>query len=131
MEKEYNTIFDFLKSITETKEDIDFNTQSIKSAYNTFMIDKYISMCNIYLGMANIMNKCYTVPADMHYEFYKSMLPKRKQFFEYVKKTKEDDDGIDAIKNYYEISRREAEDYYKLLDKDQIAEIKAKFDYGK
>ena len=129
------TIGDFLDSIMNTKDDLDFNNTAIKGEYNSFMIDKFISSVDIFLDVANAMNINYSVPKAMHYEFYKSVLPKRKMFFPYISKSKvkalHKKEDIECIKKYYEISAREAEMYADLLNEQQIKMIVDKYDFGK
>jgi len=128
--KEYK-LFDFLKGMTSTKENIDFSDASIRSSYSPYMIDKFVSMVNIFLPVANGMNKCHSLPKHMHYEFYKNVLPKKYVKFNYIKKQKEDDTAIECISKYYDISEREAKMYITMFTKDQIKQIVDKYDFGK
>jgi len=130
MDKDY-TIFDFLKGMTQNKEVLDFNDNSIQRNYSPFIVDKYVSMVNLFLPVANAMNKTRDLPKKMHYEFYKSVLPKKNIFFKYIKKKKEDDTAIDCIARYYEVSYREAKLYLSMFTKDQINQIVDKYNFGK
>jgi len=128
--KEYK-LFDFLKAMTQGKENLDFTNTSIKSNYSPYIIDKAVSMVNIFLPVANGMNKCKNLPKATHYEFYKSVLPKKNIQFKFIKKSKENDIAIECIANYYEISIREAKSYLFMLSEDQVNQIVAKYNYGK
>ena len=124
------TIFDYLNAIT-LKNDIDFSVEENRRAYAPFMINRFISMCDMYILLANEINK-YDVPKNVHFEFYKNALPKRKQFFKYIKKSKDvDAETKEMIAKYFECGKRDAELYSTLLDEDVIETLKRKFDDGR
>ena len=128
--KEYK-LFDFLKGMTSAKENIDFTDASTRSAYSPFMIDKFVSMINMFLPVANGMNKCKNLPKAMHYEFYKNVLPKKYVKFNYIKKQKEDENAIECVAKYYEVSEREAKMYISMFTESQTKQIVDKYDFGK
>ena len=78
-------LFQFLNAVTNDKEDLNFNDDSINKSYNPYMMNRFISMCDLYIPFVAEINK-YNVPKDVHYKYYLSLLPKRKQFFKYIKK---------------------------------------------
>lgn len=125
-------IFDILKKITETKEDLDFDNEEINKAYDIYMINRFISMSEIFLPLVNEINKIPNIPKHIHYNFFRFALPKRKQFFSYIKKGKEVNKiEKECIMNYYEIGKKEVDIYIELLSENQIKRIVKKFDYGK
>jgi hypothetical protein len=95
------------------------------------MINRYISMCDFYLPLVNEINK-YDIPKNVHYRYFLSSLPKRKQFFKYISKGKDvNKDDKEKIAKYFECGNREAEMYLEILSEDQVKTIVQKFDYGK
>ncbi|MFW6247424.1 MAG: hypothetical protein ACOC22_04625, partial [bacterium] len=80
-------IWDYLKSLT-SKEELDFNDDEVRKDYNPYIINRFVSMCDVYLPLANEINK-YDIPKEVHYRFYYSTLPKRNQFFKYIKGSKD------------------------------------------
>ena len=80
-------IFDYLNAMTQDKTTLDFSSDEVSKGYSQFMINRWISMVDVFAPFVNDMNK-YDVPKDVHYEFFKCFLPKRKTFFPYIKDRK-------------------------------------------
>jgi len=115
------TISDYLNNICVDKVPI---TEEDKS-YSPYMINRFISMSNIYIPIVNEINR-FQVPNVIHFQYMASVLPKRKQFFKYMKKKKEDNNfesNIECLSKYYEIGRKEAENYLNIMSKEQMKEI--------
>lgn len=123
-------IFDHLKNICYDKTRLsDFNVEE-KKTYNKYMINRYVSMANLFVPMVNEINK-YDLPDFAHADFYIDCLPKRKQFFKYIKKKKDNDkDKKEKISKYFRVGKKEAEQYLKILDDKIINEILESFEYG-
>jgi hypothetical protein len=125
------TLFEHLDNLTKNKIEYNVNDCLQTKNYNQYRINRFVSMCDLYIPLVNEINK-YSLPDDVHYNFYLKSLPKRKQFFKYISKIK--DNLIESKKNiakYFECSLREAEEYSYILTKKQIDEINKKFDGGK
>jgi hypothetical protein len=96
------------------------------------MINRYVSMINVFIPVVNQMNRMQNVPNEVHYEFYKSILPKKFIYFEYIKKEKDvNKNDIECISKYFEISIREARMYCEILEEEDIKKITSKYDYGR
>jgi hypothetical protein len=124
-------IFEFLNHMTETKEELDFSDPEISKEYDNYIINRYVSMCEIYIPMVNEINK-HDIPKENNYYFYHNVLPKRKQFFSYIKKPK--DLGImekRLVAHYFEVGIKEAEEYIKIMSEDELKELLNIFKYGK
>jgi hypothetical protein len=124
-------LFDYLNAMTEKKEELDFNNPEISSKYQPYMINRFVSMSEVFLPFVNEINK-YQVPKEIHYKYLFSILPKRKQFFKYIKSTK--DLSLQEKKilaNYFNIGMKEAEEYIQILDDSQIKEILEIYRCGK
>jgi hypothetical protein len=115
-------IFDFLNALTNGTQ-IDFDNDEIQSSYDVYQMNRWISMCEIYVPFVNQVNK-YKIDKDVHFEYFNSIIPKRKQFFSYIKKEKEYNlDALKYIAQYYEIGLKEAEIYYSMLNQEDIDKI--------
>ncbi len=124
-------IFDYLKCLTETKEDLDFCNDEISKNYQPYMINRFVSMAEIYLPFVVEANK-YDLPKETHYNFFKEILPKRKQYFSYLKKKKDIDlEDKKYIADYFQVSLREAEEYCNIMKDEEIKEILKIYKYGK
>ncbi|HON83974.1 MAG TPA: hypothetical protein PLI22_07590 [Caldisericia bacterium] len=125
------SLFDHLNNLTENKTEYDPMNDVQTKSYEPYMINRYISMCDFYLPLVNEINK-YDIPKNVHYRYFLSSLPKRKQFFKYISKGKDvNKDDKEKIAKYFECGNREAEMYLEILSEDQVKTIVQKFDYGK
>lgn len=129
--KTYEKPFDFIRAMTVDKDNVDFNISSNKTTYSPYLIDLIVSSIDFYLPIVNNINK-YNTPKEMHYEYYKSILPQKYIQFPYIAKKKDKNEkAIECIAKYYEISTREAIMYLEMFTEDQIKMIVSKFDSGK
>jgi len=124
-------LFDYLKAMTERNEDLDFSDDEVRSKYQPYMINRFVSMSEVFLPVVNEING-FQVPKDVHYRYMFSILPKRKQYFKYIKSNK--DVSLQEKKilaHYFKIGLKEADEYIKLLEMDQIKEILEIYRSGK
>ena len=115
------SIFDHLNNICIDKIPITENDKG----YQPYMINRFVSMTNMYVPMVNEINK-FQLPIETHFQYMASILPKRKQFFKYIKKSKETStygNDLKCLSKYFEIGTKEAEQYMNFLDKDKIKAI--------
>lgn len=126
--KKDSTIFEHLKYLSEVKKPFD---EDDSKEYKNYMINRYVSMCDLYVPLVNEINR-YDVPEKINYEYYVCIIPKRKQYFNYIKKGKDDfKTSRINIQRYFGIGSREANEYLKILSEDQIDQINKKFMGGK
>lgn len=123
-------IFDHLSNLTQFKKEVDFSNDEVKKSYVKYIINRWISMVEFFIPIVNQINK-FDVPEEIHYRFYLNVLPKRKIFFNYIKKNKElNEKEKKYIAHYFEIGTKEADIYINILDNDQIQEILNTYKYG-
>ena len=123
-------LFEHLNNLTNNKVEYDTNNELQTKNYKQFTINRFVSMCDLYLPWVNEIN-CHKYPDKIHYQYYLSTLPKRKQFFKYISKEKDDTkESKETVARYFEVGFREAEQYLTILTKDQINEINKKFKGG-
>lgn len=89
-----------------------------------------------HIELINELQK-YTIgqlsPRDV-YKLYLDVLPKKKTFDKYVKakgKSKYNDNVLEYLSTYFEVSKREVKDYLEMLSKDEVTEIIQKFGVDK
>ena len=110
-------LFDFLNQITYYKQPWDTFTDDDKAEFNTYMINRFISMNPDYVDVVNTIQKYPNCPTRLVYKFYCDLLPKKKSFFKYIKASSKNDlETIKAIAEYYQCSTREAKDYTNIID---------------
>jgi truncated hemoglobin YjbI len=131
-------IWHIIKSITETKEDLDFANDEVKKEYKIYNINKILSFVkaeiyiSTFLKIINEINKYRDIPKEVHFNYFKVTLLQQRQWFEYLKKAKDDinQETKDLIMQYYNISKSECENYLDILNKEQINKIVETFDGG-
>ena len=118
--------FDFVKSITYTKQDImnDLN----ESEYESFLVNRALSYHQDCLLYANEMNKRFEISARLQYHYLLNTIRKRKRFAKWIKPEKIDD--LKIVMEYYQVSRAKAEEYLNILSNREIEHIRKKMNIG-
>ena len=116
-------IFDWLGQITCYKKPWDSFTEAEQKTFNTFIINRFLSMRSSWTDMVNEL-QLYTMGIPMKngdvYKLYCDVFPKesRPAFMRYIKGKKEkkyDEFLLNIITEYYHISKLEATDYLDIL----------------
>ena len=115
-------LFDWLDNLTTGKKQFcEFKPEEQKT-YSIYQINRFVSMVEIYIKVINQINKYQDLTPEHHHNLLLSVLPKRKQYFNYIKKGKGSDlespDDIKNIMEYFECSKKEAMLYLNLLGND-------------
>jgi hypothetical protein len=125
--KKSSALFDFLNDITWDKQNILNNDN--KHAYSRFMITKFLSMHEPYLPIVDVyLNKFQGCLDDE--QFHKlciALIPKKKVFLKYingVSTINECKESVEVIKDYFEISERDAFDYYQIGGEQMVEKIR-------
>ena len=116
-------IFDWLGQITCYKKPWDSFTEAEQKTFNTFIINRFLSMRSSWTDMVNEL-QLYTMGIPLKngdvYRLYCDVFPKesRPAFMRYIKGKKEkkyDEFLLNIITEYYHISKSEATDYLDIL----------------
>ncbi len=118
--------FDFVKSITYTKQDImnDLN----KSEYESFLVNRALSYYQDCILYANEMNRRFELEVRLQYHYLLNTIRKRKRFAKWQKPLKIDD--LKIVMEYYQVSRAKAEEYLNILSENNIAVLRKKMNKG-
>jgi len=118
--------FDFVKSITYTKQDImnDLN----ESEYESYLVNRALSYHQDCLLYANEMNKRFEISGRLQYHYLLNTIRKRKRFAKWIKPTQIDD--LRVVMKYYSISREKAEEYLTILSDQEINILRKKMNKG-
>ena len=118
-----------LSSINHNKENIlrDRDEREEKQ-YAPYVINRCLSYFPDTIFLVNSMNCIPNVDKRMHYEFLLTSVRKRKRFSKWLKK--EQDERLDWIKEYYNLSDKKAREYISFLKDEQIEDIKSRTTYG-
>ena len=119
--------FDFVKSVSYDKKDLMVDEVEEK-AYQPFLLNKSLSYHQDSIFLTNEMNVRHGADNRLQYMFFLNTLRKRQRFSQwskpYISKK------IDTVKQYYQISIREAKDYVNLLSDKQVRELKNRMKTG-
>ena len=119
--------FDFVKSVSSEKKDIMVDDIEEKS-YAPFLTNKALSYHQDSVFFSNEMNIRHGTENRLQYLFCLNTLRKRQRFSKWQKpytSTK-----LDVIKQYYEISTREAKDYMSILSDSNVRKMKKRMKTG-
>ena len=116
-QKEIKDLWGWLNEITLYKSPIENISQESWDSWNSYMINRYVSMDIRYIELVNYIQ---TIPYDNKqqiYLIYREMIPKQKTFFKYLKvsKRKKNLQAIDYVAKHFECSLGESEEYMDLL----------------
>jgi hypothetical protein len=115
-------IFDHIKNITTNK-----GPYLGDEGWNNWMINRYLSMDPDYCEVVNIIQKnTWQMKGEYLYNLYKDLIPKQYKYLKYIKSSKKTDykpEEIDAVKAYFEISKKEAKEYISMLPKEELNNI--------
>lgn len=118
-------IFSHLNNITLEKKEFLGD-----EGWNSWMINRYISMDENYVELVNIIQKnTYQLSPKQIYTIYRDIIPKRKVWLGYIKSKKEktNPDLLVLLAEWFECSEREVKHYLDLLSKTDLEEILSKF----
>jgi hypothetical protein len=132
-EKKKNPIFEILSSICTKKYDWTNLPDEYKSAYNQFILNRFLSSYEYLLPLINELT-IQKLTNQQHYTVLYTWVKKTKHYFNYeaYKTEAVDQDLIIALKKEYNIGTKEAKRYNELLNDAQRNILKTKWaDYIK
>lgn len=115
--------FEIVKALNE-KTTLEYDLKD----YEPWMINKIMSNHKDTLFFADFLNNMHHLPKQVQHDFYKYGIPKGKRFGEWFKP--DINTNIDIVMEFYNVNRRVAESYVKLLTDSDIEKIKTKMNKG-
>jgi len=122
MEKEKVNLFDFLKSVSETKEEL-FDWETFEKDYPPFMINRFLAAAQDTIFYANTMSYLSHLPKKLQYAFLLYGIDKKKRYFQYTGKGEGSANDLKNTTKYYNCSKEQAMEYLELLTDEQIQNI--------
>tara|TARA_Y100001973_G_C5137112_1_gene300918 strand:- start:128 stop:541 length:414 start_codon:yes stop_codon:yes gene_type:complete len=126
------TLFDWLNQILLHKKDWENFNESEQKTFNTFMINRFLSMNEDFVDAVNICQEHTFQMEDRDvYNLYRKLIPRQKKFLRYIKgkKDKYSKKLLKFLAEHYQVSQREIIDCMFMIDKEQIKQL-GKY-YGK
>jgi hypothetical protein len=112
-------IFDHLKNLTVTK-----GPYLGEEGWNNWMINRFLSMNQDYIEVVNIVQKnTWQMKGEYLYNLYRDIIPKQYVFLKYIKSNTKQDyniEEIEAVQQYFEVSKKEAKEYIDMLPKEEL-----------
>ena len=109
----------FFNSASYKKEDFDDDEFD---DYKPYVMNKMVAQYVDLVMFAEEMNRATNLSNEEQYLFYKMLIPKKKRRTLWPSKKKNED--LEVITEYYGVSRMKAEDYLKILNDEQINNIR-------
>ena len=119
------TIFEWVKMISFEKKPWGSFTEKQQDAFNSYMCHKVISMYEPYIEVVNLAQRIPYTEKEKTYKLYCSILPKKPLFLKYIKSSRKkmNEQILQHIATYFEVSLGEAEDYIYILKKEGVEYI--------
>lgn len=121
--KDYSP-FDFMNAASFSKEDLihdSENPELVEKQYNAYIVNRGFANFEDTILHANEMNQRHELFADAQFQYYRSVLRKRKRFSKWPKADKDKD--LDAIQQVYQCNRTVAKMYIKALSKEDLSKV--------
>ena len=119
---------EIVPSILQTKKSVFQDNYDYKD-YKPFVVNRALSYHMDCVGYVNEMNVHSGLDSDMQYQYLLNTIRPMKRKFQPWQKSEVDRD-IESVKLYFGFSNAKAKEALRILNDDQIAEIKAKTNKG-
>ena len=113
---------EIVPSILQTKKDV-FRDELDHKDYVPFVVNRALSFHQDCVLYANEMNLHPGIDRDMQYQFYLNTIRSMKRKFQPWQKSSTDKD-IESVKKYFGYSNEKAKEALRILNDEQIAEIR-------
>lgn len=118
---------DIIPSIQQTKKVV--ITSENEKDYNPYIVNRAISFHLDMVMPANQMNRMPNTDKLLQYHYLLNTVRSYKRPFQKWQK-REDIDGLESVKEYYQYSNEKAKDALSILSNDQLDEIKRRLNKG-
>lgn len=123
--------FDFMNAASFSKKNLigdSDNPELTEKEYNPYIVNRGFTYFEDTILHANEMNQRHELFPGAQFEYYRSVLRKRKRFSKWHKAEKNND--LDAIQQVYECNRTVAKMYLKVLNEEQLKSVHEKLVIG-
>lgn len=122
--------FDFVKDIRKFKTNELLDKEENKKSWNTFMILRALSMNNNDVEIVNVVNQYQNLlTPEAIYFLLQELIPQNNNFYHYIStKAKDYNDVVTYISKYYEIPKKQAQEYLTLMGKRWANKIQSMYE---
>jgi hypothetical protein len=121
-------VFDFLKSINNTKQHLYEKDPDVDKIYVPYVINKAFSYFLDTALHSNFINSMPHLSKRMQYDYYFYTVKKANRFKKWPKLENVED--VEVIKTFYDCSEKKAREYLQILSKDQIESLRQQLNTG-
>jgi hypothetical protein len=114
--------FDVAKEINGKKRPWD---EDIELAWNTYMINRTLSMDRESIEVIDHVQKYFNIPAKNVYNIYLEFIY-HDRYYPYMKSKTSTSKDLKLIEEHFQIGNREARDYLSIISDDVLKDIRAK-----
>lgn len=126
------SIFDIINAMTINKTNLDFKDEEVKKAYDQYMINRWLSMDEGLIFLAEMLTTLHHLTDEDHFKMLKAALPREKFYIKYIKRQKDlTEKERRYIAHYFEIGLKEADEYIHQMEEEEIELILDTYRYGK
>ena len=108
--------FDYIKSINEKTGNMMDISPDAERDYVPFVVNRGLSFSADTILYANEMNCKPLTDKRMQYDYLYSSVRKRRRYDKWVKPSEMDDELVEAVMLRYQVGRKRAMEYIRLLD---------------
>ena len=124
-------IFDYLNSINFNKKDLMTGTENdelAEAGYVPFLMNRGLSYFPDTIMYASEMNQHHDLDNKLQYDYYINSIRPKKRFSKWAKK--QEDNDLEAIKEYYGFNNAKSEAALSLLSPEEVKEIIKRLNKG-
>jgi hypothetical protein len=116
--------FDYIKSINEKTGNMMDISPDAERDYVPFVVNRGLSFSADTILYANEMNCKPLTDRRMQYDYLYSSVRKRRRYDKWVKPSQMDDELVEAVMLRYQVGRKRAMEYIRLLDDASLDALK-------
>ena len=118
-------LWDWLDEITVKKTPASQFSSEDWDSWNSYMVHRFMSMGKNNIEISNTAQRFLPTDKIGIYNFYCSMIPKKKVWNKYIKSSikGKNKELVEVISNYFEVGSHEADHYIDIIGKDEVKTI--------
>ena len=126
-------IFYHLANLTSKKIFPDFSLEEVDKSYVPYMINRWLSMNEVFIPIVQLVNQNKNLPKEQHYRFLFNLLPQTYIRFNYLKKKKNEleDEKRELLMKHFDFGKNDLECLLSIYSEEQIQKILDKYQSGK
>ena len=120
--------FEFIKSLSQTKDNFIKDTPSVEKDYKPFLINRGLSFFQDTILQVNEMNRNHYLDNKLQFDYLLNNIRPRKRWSKWLKPDKID--NLEVVKTYFGFGNEKAKDALEVLSNEDIEDIKSKLAKG-